>query len=161
MSPRQRRTQRALVLVSAAVLSTAMLAPASASAAELVAVSTSTTVGQSTTTAGTVIITATAKALRPARQNGSANLTVIYDCTVVAAPALSAQVTSCQITSDTGRTYNDVGDSTAGEVAVAAGTVTLPASNSARICASGAGQMVLNGSRQVATAPCAIISLAL
>jgi hypothetical protein len=149
---------RSLVVVAAAASMTAV-GTMPASAEELASASTSNTAGSSVTSAGVVTIVGTAKAFRPARQNGSANLTVTYDCNATATPALRTQVTLCRIITDTGFVYDDPSEIFPGEEATSAGTITLPGS-SAVICAAGAGRMVVDGSLQGASAPCRLISLA-
>lgn len=145
----------------AGVATVAMVAAGTmpAAASEEVAASTSNTFGMSTTSAGVVAIAGTAKAFRPARQNGSANLTVTYDCNATATPALRTQVTQCRIFTDTGDEYNDPSEIFPGEDATSAGTVTLVGS-SAMICAAGAGRMAIDGSLQTATADCRLVTLA-
>lgn len=147
----------AVVVVAAATMAAA--GTMSASAEELAAASTSNTFGTSTTSAGTVTIVASAKAFRAARQNGAANLTVVFDCNATATPALRTHVQQCRIVTDTGAIYDAPSDVFAGEEATSAGTITLPGS-SAMICAVGAGRMALDGSLQTATAPCRLVSLA-
>lgn len=149
---------RGVVCAATAVVMTATTT-SPAGAADEAAASTSTTTGMTTTAAGVVAIVGTAKAFRPARQNGSANLTVTYDCTASATPALRTHVSVCRIVTDTGVVYDDPSDVFQGEAATSTGTVTLSGS-SAQICATGAGRMALDGSLQTATAPCELISLA-
>lgn len=150
---------RTTVAVAAAAAMTAVgVMPASAE--EEAAVSTSSTAGATSSAVGVVTVQATAKAFRAARQNGSANLTVVYDCNATAAPALRTQVTQCRIITDTGAVYDDPSEIFQGENATSPGTVTLPGS-SAKICAAGAGRMAIDGALQTATADCTLINLAL
>ena len=150
---------RSTVAVAAAAAMTAVgVMPASA--AEEAAVSTSTTAGATNSGVGVVTVTATAKAFRAARQNGSANLTVVYSCNATAVPALRTQVAQCRIFTDTSTTpYDDPSEIFQGETAASQGTVTLPGSR-AFICAVGAGRMAVDGSLQTATADCTLINLA-
>lgn len=148
----------AVALAAAAAMTAVGVMPASAE--EEAAVSTSSTAGATSSGVGVVTANATAKAFRAARQNGSANLTVVYACNATAAPALRTQVTQCRIITDTGAVYDDPSEIFQGETATSQGTVTLPGS-SAKICAAAAGRMAVDGSLQTATAPCTLINLAL
>lgn len=150
---------RSTVAIAAAAAMTAVgVMPASA--AEEAAVSTSNTAGATSSGVGVVTVTANAKAFRAAPQNGSANLTVVYSCNAVAAPALRTQVSQCRIYTDkTVNDYLDPSEIFQGETAASQGTVTLPGSR-AFICAVGAGRMAVDGSLQTATADCTLINLA-